>query len=325
MESAENQTNGPVANATQLTIQQVGATQVGASATQAATVQLVAQDPNNPAKGIYIIDPSQASALQMFANADQRFTTVPVTAGATSQVEFSATTVPQSTAGAGQTILMNQQVLAQRLPVAVETFDEPLYVNAKQYHRIIKRRQARAKLEAEGKIPKQRKKYMHESRHLHACRRNRSNGGRFVGKPGDPGYIDPNDSMHEDVIKSESQQSHHNQIHQPHQNQVHQMSMDTSQEVGLDIIRKQLMAAQQNVHNGQNIQSSTSITTSQLQHAHNLGLLVSQNPTQQHTMLQIQNNVPVMSSNTHQPTLPTLVNSHQSTLVNNHQPTLVTK
>ncbi len=50
-----------------------------------------------------------------------------------------------------------QQVLAQRLPVAMETFDEPLYVNAKQYHRIIKRRQARAKLEAEGKIPKQRK------------------------------------------------------------------------------------------------------------------------------------------------------------------------
>ena len=50
-----------------------------------------------------------------------------------------------------------QQVLAQRLPVSMETFDEPLYVNAKQYHRIIKRRQARAKLEAEGKIPKQRK------------------------------------------------------------------------------------------------------------------------------------------------------------------------
>ena len=53
---------------------------------------------------------------------------------------------------------MNGQALgAQRLPVAMETLDEPLYVNAKQYHRIIKRRQARAKLEAEGKIPKTRK------------------------------------------------------------------------------------------------------------------------------------------------------------------------
>ena len=53
---------------------------------------------------------------------------------------------------------MNGQPIAtQRLPVAMETLDEPLYVNAKQYHRIIKRRQARAKLEAEGKIPKVRK------------------------------------------------------------------------------------------------------------------------------------------------------------------------
>ena len=53
---------------------------------------------------------------------------------------------------------MNGQAMgSQRLPVAMETLDEPLYVNAKQYHRIIKRRQARAKLEAEGKIPKTRK------------------------------------------------------------------------------------------------------------------------------------------------------------------------
>jgi len=42
------------------------------------------------------------------------------------------------------------------LPHAELLEEEPLYVNAKQYRRILKRRQARAKLEAEGKIPKER-------------------------------------------------------------------------------------------------------------------------------------------------------------------------
>lgn len=46
----------------------------------------------------------------------------------------------------------------QRVPIPGAEYleEEPLYVNAKQYRRILKRRQARAKLEAEGKIPKER-------------------------------------------------------------------------------------------------------------------------------------------------------------------------
>ncbi|KAI3385055.1 hypothetical protein SNEBB_005703 [Seison nebaliae] len=57
--------------------------------------------------------------------------------------------------------------------------DPPLYVNSKQYERILIRREARAKLLRSGRIPAKRSKYMHASRHNHALKRVRGSDGRF--------------------------------------------------------------------------------------------------------------------------------------------------
>lgn len=105
--------------------------------------------------------------------------------GQTSFVLVDANNKPVQLPQGIQVINLPTQPANQQVPVNNDTGEEPLYVNAKQYHRILKRRQARAKLEALGRIPKERQKYLYESRHRHALNRQRGSGGVFVKGPKD--------------------------------------------------------------------------------------------------------------------------------------------
>jgi hypothetical protein len=67
---------------------------------------------------------------------------------------------------------------------AVAPDESPTYVNPKQYHRILKRRESRRKQtgsDVTAYTPRKRH-YMHESRHKHAKQRKRGPGGRFLSK-----------------------------------------------------------------------------------------------------------------------------------------------
>lgn len=111
------------------------------------------------------------------------------TAASTPQLWMPAANMFQATAAAAAAAAAATTITEMANDTDEQVATRPTFVNAKQYNRILKRRVARGRLEehyrnqrATDIDERKRKPYQYESRHRHAKKRPRGEGGRFLSK-----------------------------------------------------------------------------------------------------------------------------------------------